>query len=165
MNIGLGTDTFPQDLLREMRLASLLSKIKEREPSVATSLDVFNSATLSGAKALKRPDLGRIAPGAKADLALIRLDTFNMCPIRDPLRILIQTATTSDVDMVIVDGITVVEEGKVRGFDEERIFEELQKSMDSICEKISENDIRNRTIDDILPPSLKIWENAENAKG
>jgi len=158
VNMGIGTDTFPQDMLREMRLASILSKIVEGEPSVATSMDVFNSATLSGAKALKRPDLGRIAPGAKADLVLIRLDTFNMCPVTDPIRTLVQVATNSDVDRVIVDGKTVVEDGKVKGFDEEEILDELQRSMDKICERIHEYDRIQRMSHDILPPSLKKWK-------
>jgi len=158
VNVGLGTDTFPQDMLREMQLASTLSKVVEGEPSIATSKDVLDSATLSGAKALKRPDLGRIAVGAKADLTLIRLDCFNMCPITDPIYLLVQVATNSDVDMVIVDGRTVVEEGKVIGYDEEKVFEELQESMNKVLEKVPEKDRRHRTAGEINPSSLKMWQ-------
>ena len=158
VNMGIGTDSFPQDLLREMRLASTLSKIVEGEASVATSLDIFNSATISGANALHRLDLGRIAVGAKADLALIRLDSFNMSPMRDPIRNIVQLAESSDVEMVIVDGETLVEDGKVLGFDEEKNFEELQNSMNKICERIPEKDRLGRTIEDLMAPTFKKWE-------
>jgi cytosine/adenosine deaminase-related metal-dependent hydrolase len=157
VNIGIGTDTFPQDLLREIRLASTLSKVIEGEASVATSLDIFNSATICGANALHRPDLGRIAVGAKADLALIKLDSFNMCPLRDPIRNFVQLAESSDVDMVIVGGETLVEDGKVLGFDEEKNFNALQNSMDKICDRIPEYDRLGRTIEDLMAPTLKMW--------
>jgi cytosine/adenosine deaminase-related metal-dependent hydrolase len=158
VNVGMGTDSFPQDLLREMRLASTLSKVVEGEASVATSLDIFNSATISGADALHRPDLGRIAVGAKADLTLIKLDSFNMSPWRDPIRNLIQLAESCDVDMVIVDGETRVEDGKVLGYDEEKNFEMLQSSMDRICDRVPGKDRLGRTIDDLMAPTMKKWE-------
>jgi len=158
VNMGLGTDSFPQDLLREMSLASTLSKVVEGEASVATSLDIFNSATVCGANALHRPDLGRIAVGAKADIALFKLDSFNMSPLRDPIRNLVQLAESSDVDMVIVDGETLVEDGKVLRFDEERNFNAMQKSMNSICDRIPDNDRLGRTIEDLMAPTLKKWE-------
>jgi cytosine/adenosine deaminase-related metal-dependent hydrolase len=158
VNIGIGTDTFPQDLLREMRLASILSKVIEGEASVANSIDIFNSATICGANALHRPDLGRIAVGAKADLALIKLDSFNMCPMRDPLRNFVQLAESSDVDMVIVGGETLVEGGKVIGFDEEKNYNALQNSLDKICERIPTNDRLHRTVEDLMAPTLKMWK-------
>ncbi|MCJ7770783.1 amidohydrolase family protein [Candidatus Bathyarchaeota archaeon] len=158
VNIGIGTDTFPQDVLREMHLASTLSKVIVGEPSIATSLDLFNSATLGGAKALKRPDIGRIAAGAKADLVMVRLDTFNMCPITDPVRILVQAATNSDVDAVMIDGEIVVEGSRVKNFDEEKTFEELQASMDRIRDRVHKHDRLGRTADQLMSPSLRKWE-------
>jgi len=158
VNMGIGTDSFPQDMLREMSLASTLSKVVEREASVATSIDIFNSATVCGANALHRPDLGRIAVSAKADMALIKLDTFNMSPMVDPIRNLVQLGESSDVDMVIVDGETLVENGKVIGFDEEQAFEELQCSMDKIALRIPENDRLGRKFEDLMAPTYKKWE-------
>jgi cytosine/adenosine deaminase-related metal-dependent hydrolase len=141
-----------------MRLASTLSKVVEGEASVATSLDIFNSATICGANALHRPDLGRIAMGAKADLALIKLDSFNMSPLRDPIRNFVQLAESSDVDMVIVDGETLVEDEKVLWFDEDQNFEAMQNSMNKICDRIPEKDRLGRTIEDLMAPTLKKWE-------
>jgi cytosine/adenosine deaminase-related metal-dependent hydrolase len=145
-------------MIREMKLASLISKIVEREASVASSMDLFNSATLRGAKALKRPDLGKIAQGAKADIVMMNLNTFNMCPVVDPISHLIHVSTNSDVDTVIVEGKTVVEKGKVIDFDEAKIFRKIQRSMDRIRERVPENDRRHRTAQEINPPSLKKWK-------
>jgi cytosine/adenosine deaminase-related metal-dependent hydrolase len=158
VNVGIGTDSFPQDLLREMRLASTLSKVVEGEASVATSLDIFNSVTICGADALHRQDIGRITVGAKADLILIKLDSFNMAPLRDPIRNLVQLAESSDVDMVIVDGETLVEDGRVLRFDEEKNFEAMQRSLNEICVRIPEKDRLGRTIEDLMAPTLKKWE-------
>nr|WP_325265985.1 amidohydrolase family protein [uncultured Rhizobium sp.] len=68
INMTLATDTCPQSMIEAMRGTAVISKIMDRRTEVATAADVFNSATLAGAKALGRDDLGRIAPGAKADL-------------------------------------------------------------------------------------------------
>ena len=50
INVGLGTDTYPRDLISEMRLAALLCKVAEHDFAVATSADVFSAATLGGAR-------------------------------------------------------------------------------------------------------------------
>jgi hypothetical protein len=47
--VAIGTDTFPQDMLHEMRWAAVLSKVAEVDPRVATAADVFNSARLGWA--------------------------------------------------------------------------------------------------------------------
>src|SRR6185369_17239454 len=118
VNVGLGTDTYPRDLISEMRWASNLCKIVERDFTVATAADVFSAVTLGGARALRRDDLGRLAPGAKADIVLIDMRSFRMGPYRDPIKALVQCGTSDDVDQVIVDGRSVVEDGHVVGLDE-----------------------------------------------
>jgi TrmH family RNA methyltransferase len=42
----------------------VLGKVMARRTDLSTALDVFNAATLGGAKMLHRDDLGRITPGA-----------------------------------------------------------------------------------------------------
>ena len=64
----LATDTAPQSMIEALRWTAVVSKIVDRRTEVATAADVFNAATLGGARALGRDDLGRIAPGA-ADAA------------------------------------------------------------------------------------------------
>src|SRR5579862_3769823 len=68
INLALGTDTFPQDMVSEMRLAALACRWVDGSFLAGKPRDVFRAATLGGASALGRDDLGRLAPGAKADI-------------------------------------------------------------------------------------------------
>ena len=60
VRIGLGTDTYPLDIVSEMRYASLISRLG-KERIRARAADLFNAATIGGATALGRNDLGRLA--------------------------------------------------------------------------------------------------------
>ncbi|MCK7485534.1 MAG: amidohydrolase family protein, partial [Bacillus subtilis] len=59
--------------------------------------DFFRAATLWGAKALRRDDLGRLAPGAKADIIIIDISRFHIGQIDDPIKTLIYGASGADV--------------------------------------------------------------------
>src|SRR5690606_29764082 len=109
-----------------MRYAAVFSKIAERDSWKGTAGQVFTAATLGGAKALGRDDLGRLAPGAKADIVLVDLNNLWMRPVRDPIKSLVFTATSRALHTVIVDGRVVVKEGRVLTLDEEKLVWELQ---------------------------------------
>ena len=116
--MGLGTDTFPQDMIEEMRWAALGCKWIDRDANRGTARDVFNAATLGGARALGRSDIGRLAPGAKADIIIVDLHRLHSGPVDDPIKTLVYAAAGSDVETVIVDGRTVLTGGKAPGVDE-----------------------------------------------
>jgi len=158
VNIGIGTDTYPMDIIREMGLAATISKIVEGEPRVATSRDVFNSVTLGGAKALGREDLGRIAPGCKADIVVVKLNSVNMSPVRDPIRNLVMSGSNGDVTTVMIDGKIVVEDGRVPGIDEEKLAENLQREQERVWGMLPSRDVFGRNVDEITVPSFKEWE-------
>ena len=109
----IGTDTYPFDLFNDMRMASVVCKIVEKTAEAAPARDVFHMATVGGADALGRPDLGRLAPGCKADIVFVKLDTPKAAPLYDPFKFLVMAASGEDVDQVIVDGHTIVENGKL----------------------------------------------------
>src|SRR5215831_5992085 len=107
VNLALGTDTYPRDLIMQMRIASYMGKIVTHDLFAASAAEVFEAATLGGARALGRDDLGRLAPGAKADLLIVDLsggDTLRFGPVRDPIKSLVECGIGNDVDTVIVDG-------------------------------------------------------------
>lgn len=137
INCTIGTDIPPYDIIREMRWTAILCKNVKADSYAATARDVYNSATLSGAKALKRPDLGCISVGAKTDIAIIDLKSFHMTPIRNPLKNLVYYGHTSDVDTVFVVGKKLVERGVLLGFDEEKLLDELQKRATNLFDRIS----------------------------
>ena len=124
VNIGIGTDAWPMDMIMEMRSAVTTAKLMEGSRIAVTAADVFNAATLGGAKALGRDDLGRLAPGSKADIVLVDLRGFHTALVDDPIKSMVYFGNQNDVDTVIVDGKTVVENGQVPGVDLGRLVEE-----------------------------------------
>lgn len=62
------------------------------------------------------------------------------------------------MDTVIIDGKMVVEGGKVKGIDEEKVFEQIQMASDEVRQRVPQEDWAHRTANEINPPSLKDWE-------
>ena len=115
INVGLGTDIHPFDLIREMRDAGLICKVAAETPLAGTAREVFNAATLGGAKALGREDLGRLCPGAKADLVVVNQQALHYGVVCDPIRSLVDCGVASDVETVIVDGQVIMEKRHIPG--------------------------------------------------
>ena len=158
INMALGTDTAPPDMMMTMRWASLVCKMMERNVNTGTARDVYNAATLGGAKALGREDLGHLTSGAKADITIIDLDKMHVGPVDDPIRALVHYATMDDVTTVIVDGRTVVQDGKVLGLslDERELLERVQRISEKMKEGIAARDWAGRPAEEIFPPSFPI---------
>ncbi len=154
VNLGLGTDTYPRDLISEMRWASLLCKVVEHDFTVGTAADVFEAATLGGARALDREDLGRLAPGAKADIVVVNLRTLRVGPYRDPIKALVNCATADDVEQVFVDGRVVVEQGRVVGIDQDRVLREAQAEAERLWATVQEWHWQGLTADRLSPLSF-----------
>ncbi len=153
--IALGTDTYPHDMIREMGYASLIARIAERNFQVGRPRDVFNAATLGGARALGREDLGRIAPGAKADLVVMDLKKVSLGLLRDPVKALCDFGSGADVDTVIVDGQVLVAGGKALNVDEDKLFDEAQRLAGGFWENTRFWDWASRPVDEITPPAFK----------
>lgn len=109
----VGTDGYNMDLLGEINAAGIVSKVSRGDARSATAPALLNAITGAGSVALKRPDLGRITPGAKADLTLIDMTHPHLQPHYDPRRTLVSLANRANVDTVIVDGRVLVDSGSV----------------------------------------------------
>src|SRR5262245_2254978 len=122
VRIGLGTDTYPLDIVSEMRYASLIALLVDRKAAGPRAAAVFNAATIGGATALGRSDLGRLAPGAKADVVIINLRNTRYGPARDSINALVEYGSGADVETVIVDGEVVVENGRSTKINEDELL-------------------------------------------
>jgi 5-methylthioadenosine/S-adenosylhomocysteine deaminase len=158
VNLSLGTDTAPQSVIEAMRWAAVISKLIERNTEATTAAHVFNAATLGGARALGREDLGRIAPGAKADLVLWKATSWRMTPLRDPIKNIVYNATDEDVDRVYVDGRLVVDGGRVLAADERAILAALQAGGERMWPRMAKHDWAGRGVDQLSPPAYPAWE-------
>jgi cytosine/adenosine deaminase-related metal-dependent hydrolase len=157
INVSIGCDTSPQDMLNEMRMASYTSKLADWDCFSGSSQEIFNSATLGGAKGIGRPDLGRLEAGALADIAIVDMQTINNVPCRDPVKNLVNSATRSDVTHVIVNGILVVENRTLTTIDKERLVEEVQRTTEAVWSRIPENHYLGLTSDEVSPQSYRFW--------
>ena len=139
-----------------MDYGSLAGKIAARDQSAASAADLFRAATLGGATALGRDDLGRLAPGAKADITVVSLADLRSGPYDDPIRTMLYNTNGACVSTVIVDGRTIMEEGHIPGIDVDDLRGRAQRYFDAYRASYTERDFRRRATDDLFPPSFPI---------
>src|SRR5574343_1614252 len=87
-------------------------------PAEMTPTDALRLATRGGAQVLGRADIGHLAPGMCADMALFRLDTLAMAggAVHDPVGALLLCASPT-ADHVLVNGRVVVQDGQLATVD------------------------------------------------
>jgi 5-methylthioadenosine/S-adenosylhomocysteine deaminase len=128
--VALGTDGSAshnsQDLLETLKIAALLAKVSTGEATALLPLEALRMVTTAGARFLGREDLGRIAPGAKADLTLVNLNTARAMPVHRPESALVYNTSGADVHTVIVDGHILLDAGRVIILDEAALLEECR---------------------------------------
>ena len=120
---------------------------------------VFNAATVWGAKALGRDDLGKIAPGAKADIVILDLRTTRYGPARDPVNALVEYGSGADVQTVIVNGQVVIEGGRSTRIDEDKLFAEASAAAKKAWDNWSKRDWAGRSVEEINPPAFPTRRN------
>ncbi|MBV8090712.1 MAG: amidohydrolase family protein [Alphaproteobacteria bacterium] len=156
VNMGLGTDTAPHNLVEEMRKAAVLARIAARDIATVTTADLLHAATVGGANALMRDDLGRIAAGKKADLVLVDLTVPQMMPTRDPVRSFVYHAADRAVRDVFVDGRRVVAEGQVLTLDHADAGRRLALAQHRMLNAAPNRDYQRRSAAEIAPLSLPL---------
>ena len=157
VNVAIGMDTYPRDIISEMKLASYISKVVDRDYASASAAEVFRSATLRAAKALGRKDIGRICKGAKADIVILDLKKLHIGPIFDPIKTLINCANGSDVETVIVDGETLIAKGRHVKINENELIMKVEKASRKSWENIHNWHWAKLKATEISPPSFKMW--------
>ncbi len=117
--IGLGVDgsasNDSSNMMEAARHALLLQRLTLGHASVSP-YDALRWATEGGARCLGRDDVGAIAPGMQADLALFRLDAPRFSGAQDPIAALV-VCGAHRADRVMVAGKWRVIEGRPEGLD------------------------------------------------
>jgi cytosine/adenosine deaminase-related metal-dependent hydrolase len=156
VNLAIGTDTYPMDIVAELRWASMLAKVTDGNYQAALPRDVFNAATLGGCKFLGRTDLGRLAPGAKADVLLIDLDHLGAPVYADPIKALVDGASGRDVDTVIVDGKVLVQGRRLTRLDEDEVYAKARRATEQYWSHVPGWRWDGASVDRIMPPAFPI---------
>ena len=156
VNIALGTDTFPPDMIQALALGNYLAKAVSEDAAAADFADLYRALTLGGAAALGRDDLGRLAPGAKADITVVDLSALRTGLIADPIRSLVMNCTGNCVRDVIVDGRHVVRNRAIPGLDADELRTWAQGYFDRYQAAFSGWDFRRRPTTELFPASFPI---------
>ncbi len=148
VNVGIGCDGGPSnnsyDMIREMKTASLLQKVRTMDPLALSAETVLEMATLTGAKALGLQDqIGSIETGKKADLIIVNMQKPHLTPTFNPVSHLVYAAEGSDVETTIIDGKIIVENRIVKTLNEEKIIRDANEHASKLLER-AEIDITSK---------------------
>ena len=131
VTVALGTDGTSSnnnlDMLQEVQLAALLHKVNEYDPLAVPAFEALKMGTEYGAKAVGLDGIGRIAPGAKADIVLGSMKGAAWLPRFNEVSLLVYSGNAADVDTVICDGKVLMQHRELLTLDEEKIKYEAQK--------------------------------------
>jgi guanine deaminase len=143
VKLALGTDNSScsdaQNLFHAMKLFSLLAGEGGQK--------AFAAATVGGAQALGLGNqIGRIAPGYKADITLLSLRDPAFAPLNDAVRQLVYAEAGRSVRHVIVDGRLVLEEGRATTIDEDALYAEIERLMPTLLGDLAAIRSRNEQL-------------------
>lgn len=139
----------PNDMFNQMRAVFALQRgaIHQRKaegdadvPALLTAADVFQFATIEGARANGLADrTGSLTVGKQADIVLLRNDTINVIPSppEDPVASVVLGMDTGNVDTVFVAGKALKRGGKLVGVDIAALAAKARASHDYLMEQRS----------------------------
>ncbi|RGP35594.1 amidohydrolase family protein [Pseudotabrizicola alkalilacus] len=160
INLCMGTDTAPADMLMNLMTGMLAARIADPQAPHQSSADFWDAATLGGARALGRDDLGRLVPGARADIAVFRLDDTVMTPAIDPITTLVAGGSGRVTLATFVDGWLSMRQGRVAGIDLGTAQPRAQAQFDRLVAKYPERSWQHPPVSELFPPSYPIRQEA-----
>jgi cytosine/adenosine deaminase-related metal-dependent hydrolase len=108
------------DMISEMNSAWHMHR-STKGASAVTVEDVVRWATVNGARVLGFPDIGTLAPGKLADIAVFNLSSPRYFGLHDTLVGPVVGAGAADVKLLMLGGRFVVENGAIPGLDMEKL--------------------------------------------
>lgn len=133
VNVAIGTDGCASnnnlDMFEEMHIAALLQSGLYKDPTILTASQIIDMATINGAKALDRHDIGKLEVGYKADIIALDLNQPHLYPIIDVPSLIVYSAHGSDVCMTMVDGRILYEDGKYYSLDYDKVIKEAEEAI------------------------------------
>jgi cytosine/adenosine deaminase-related metal-dependent hydrolase len=136
-----------------MAVGLMAGRIAEGGSQGIATAEIFDAATTAGADALRRADLGRLRPGAKADIAIFDLGDPRFAPTVDPIQSLIFGATGRVTRAVFVDGRLSMHDGKVAGLDLDAARRRAQEQFERLMAKYPERTFGHPSLKDMFPPT------------
>ena len=124
--VGLGTDGAVSnndlDLWEDMRLAALIHKQAQNDPTAMSAQTVLEMATSTGAAAIGlQASVGSLEVGKQADFIQISLNSPRLAPLFDVVSHLVYMVDSSDVVTSVVAGKVLMTDAQVLTLDGEKI--------------------------------------------
>lgn len=125
INVVIGTDSASSnnnlDMFEELRMASLLQKGILQDSTVIDAAKAVYMATDAGSCAIGFNNSGKIKEGYAADLIIVDFDKLHLTPVTDFASHIAYSASSSDVDTVIVNGKILMEKRVLTTIDENEV--------------------------------------------
>lgn len=140
--ISLGCDgsatNDSSNLLDSLRMAYLMQAYHSKERGGSpSSYDMLKIATTNGAQMLGRNDIGSLEVDKGADLFMIDTDALELtAALHDPSNLLARVGVTGPVDMTIINGKVVYEDGQLTGVDEAKLAKEGNKLYHDVIQSV-----------------------------
>jgi cytosine/adenosine deaminase-related metal-dependent hydrolase len=138
--VSLGCDGGPSnntyDMIREMRLAALIHKSNQNDPTVVSAENVMEMATIGGAAALGLQDkVGSLERGKLADLILVDLKDIGLTPAWNPVSNLVYAGSGKCVDTVVVNGRVLMRRKRLLTLNEPEIMTEANERLAALLSR------------------------------
>lgn len=116
LRVGLGTDspaaTDSVDMFSEMRVGLLVQRAVDNQ-NFLSARKMLEMATIDAARALRKDhEIGSLKVGKAADICAIDLSGSHQTPTSTPIAAVVNTAAMSDVQMTMVAGNILYDQGK-----------------------------------------------------
>jgi 5-methylthioadenosine/S-adenosylhomocysteine deaminase len=164
VNVSMGTDGCGSiegtDMQNALYLMALLQKLRGDHTTWVGATEALYAATVGGAKALGRAnELGVVAARRIADLVGYRLDTIPFAPLSNAAQQLVYAATRSEVDLVMVDGEVIEQNGKLTRVDEAALIAEIQEAHARIEPILAASEAE---VEELLQPYQRIYQRCQH---
>jgi 5-methylthioadenosine/S-adenosylhomocysteine deaminase len=137
VRVGLGTDGAASnnglDLFETMKFAALVQKNHRWDATALPANTALDMATRHAADALHRPDLGRLVPGATADLVMVDFRRPHLVPRHDAVSHLVYSASGRDVSATVVGGRVLMAHGCHETLDLPKVLAAAQAAGDALA--------------------------------
>jgi 5-methylthioadenosine/S-adenosylhomocysteine deaminase len=156
VGLGHGGAGGRHDMFEQMKQAILLQRVDSLDPTISVAEEAFELATTEGARMIAS-EAGSLAPGRLADVTVVRLGRAHTTPWHRTVAALVYSARPADVEIAIVGGEIVVEDGRSTKVDEAAVIADATRAAGTLASRAG----LEPPLAPGLPPRLRRDERAQ----
>ena len=122
-----------QDMIEALKFGALLQKVAHADSTIVSAPEILRMATVGGADAIHRKDVGYLAPDMRADFFLFDPRSAKSTPMHDPISTLVYTGSEHNVVTTVAAGRIVLEDGKITGVNEADLLAQAQEAAERLA--------------------------------